>query len=61
MTMRPARTSAKCQNTTLVALLHHFAPACHDNFEFTDLFAQGIAIDAEQIGAFGLVARGCRQ
>jgi hypothetical protein len=51
----------KCQNATLVALLHHFASACHDNFKVVDFFAQGIAINAEQIGTFGLVAGGGRK
>jgi hypothetical protein len=42
-----------------VAVLHQFAAACHVDIELSDLLAQSIAIDAEQIGAFRLISA-CR-
>ena len=60
--IRPDRAQAHpgaCSRcATRVALLHQFATACHANIQIGDLFAQGIAVDAEQIGTFSLIARG---
>jgi hypothetical protein len=42
-----------------VADLHQLAAACHADIEFGDLFSQGIAVDAQEIGTFCLIS-GCR-
>jgi hypothetical protein len=39
-----------------VAVLHQLAAPCHADIEVGDLLAQGIAVDAEQIGTFRLIA-----
>ncbi len=44
--------------TLAVAVLHQLAATCHANIKIGDLLAQGIAIDAEKIGAFRLIAGG---
>ena len=47
--------------TVCVARLHQFAAACHLNIEISDFLAQGISIDPQQIGAFGLISACCIQ
>ena len=50
--LKPARHAS-------VAFLHQFAAPCHLYIEICDFLAQGIAVDAQQIGTFGLIPAGC--
>ena len=46
------------EDTLDVALLHQLAAACHADIQIGDLLAQSIAVNPQQIGAFGLIAGG---
>ena len=39
-----------------VAVLHQFAAPCHADIQLCDLLSQSIAVDPEQIRAFGLIS-----
>ena len=41
-----------------VAVLHQLAAACHANIEVGDLLSERISVDAQQIGASGLISAG---